>query len=180
MASCPVQHCDRILSLELESSSSRSQCPCPSADRSITLSPSPCSSSFNRDSFCERPNLLTPSIMGSGKTVSATIAWKTKALYILPDGLALPPLPRPPSLATSRSAGCPSFSSFITTIKTAPNSWPPIQQIVELTSGLAGNVISTRYSNVTGSRLNELAPNTALMRYGATSVRVCGAHINAR
>ena len=59
-----------------------------------------------------------------------------------------------------------------------PNSCPHAQQIVELTSGLPGNVISTRYSSEMGSSEKAAAPSTALRRYGAASPLVCGAHMS--
>ena len=61
----------------------------------------------------------------------------------------------------------------------APSNWPPIQQVVELISGEIGNVISTRYSSAMGSSENDVAPRIAQMAYGAATVLVPGAHINA-
>lgn len=65
-------------------------------------------------------------------------------------------------------------------MKTAPSSWPPLQQIVEEISGLTGCVISTRYSRAHGSKEKDAAPRTAHMMYGAATARVSGANTRAR
>jgi len=65
-------------------------------------------------------------------------------------------------------------------MKMAPSSCPPVQHRVLPTSGEKGYVISTRYSSVTGRRLNDDAPsNAATANVGAMlPVEVDGAKMN--
>lgn len=65
-------------------------------------------------------------------------------------------------------------------MKMPPRICPAAHIIVDVTSGLTGNVTSTTYSSATGIRPKEAAPRIASMRYGATMLRVGGAKRNAR